>query len=128
MARRSPRGDDREILLAGFETARGWAGLLVSLATGAIIFTATFVENFVPEGEAIQSLRGVELLETSWIVLGISVIAGVLLLGSLAALLNRGTIASLDIYGRAIRWLAISQIVTFIAGGILLLVFFLKAI
>lgn len=128
MGGRTPRGTEKDVLLAAFEAARSWSGLLVSLATGSIVFTATFVKNFVQEGEKIQDLDGIVLLRVAWIVLGVSVIAGVSLLGNLAALLNKGNTSSLDIYGRETRVLAIGQILTFIAGGVLLLVFFVKVL
>lgn len=123
-----PRGSDKEILLAGFEMARVWSGLLVSLSAASIVFTATFVKNFIPEDKTVQDLQGLILLEAAWVVLGISIIAGVLLLGNLAGLLNKGNVSDLDVYGPVTRFFAVSQILTFITGGSLLLVFFLKVV
>ena len=122
------RGSDKDILLAGFEAARLWSGLLVTLAAGAIVFTATFAENFVPEGQPLKNVANLDLLEAGWIVLGVSVIVGVLLLGTLTASLNKGSADALDVYAPMTRLLAVSQILTFICGGILLMVFFVKVV
>jgi len=117
------RGQDKDILLAAFETARAWSGLIVTLSTGAIVFTAVFRKDFAPKGQPLE-IPGILL--TAWILFGAAATIGVLLLGNLAALLNKGRVEDLDVYSGSTRLLAVSQWLSFIVGLVFLLVFFAK--
>ena len=111
---------DRDILLKAFETTRAWSALLVTLATGGIVFTAIFRRDFAPKYGDIQAS---DVLLATWIVLGVSALSGVFLLGTLTAILNKGDKDELDVYQSTGWFFALVQLVTFVAGLGLLLAF-----
>lgn len=104
---------DKDVLLHAYQTARAWASLLVSLATGIIVFTAIFKRDIAVEG---QPLQATGWLLTSWIVLGISTLCGVLYLATLIPQLNSGLKKKLDLYSIQPRLLALLLWITFLAG------------
>jgi len=109
-----------DIKLKGFETAHAWSRLIVTLATGGILFTATFKENFAAAGTA---LTCTDALIGSWIALGIAAFLSVLFVGALVAKLNEGDEDSLDVYKGPPLIIGILQNVAFFIGLILLLSF-----
>ena len=113
---------DKEILLKAFETAKSWSGLLITLSTGAIIFTAIFRRDFTPANQPMQSPC---LLITTWIILGLSAIFGVIFLGVLGAILNKGNQAELNLYSGTCRIIALLQIILFLIGIGVLIAFLL---
>jgi hypothetical protein len=104
---------DKEIKLQAFETVRTWSSLLITLSTGAIVFTATFRKEFVPAGEP---LANVPVLLGSWVALGFAILFGVFVLSTLAATLNKGDVSQLDVYKPVTRISALIQLVAFIVG------------
>jgi hypothetical protein len=111
---------DKEIKLQAFETVRTWSSLLITLSTGAIVFTATFRKEFVPAGE---KLANVPVLLGSWVALGFAILFGVLVLSTVAATLNKGDVNQLDVYKFATRISALIQLVAFVVGIALVAVF-----
>lgn len=104
---------DKDILLHGYQTARAWSSLIVSLSTGVIVFTAIFKRDIAPQGEAPQATC---VLLASWILLGLATFFGVLYLGSLISQLNKGREEQLGLYAGAPRVLACLQWSTFLIG------------
>ena len=104
---------EKDILLQGYHTARAWSSLIVSLSTGVIVFTAIFKRDIAHEGQALQSTC---VLISSWILLGIAIIAGVMYLGSLISQLNKGQEKQLQLYAGMPRTLALIQWVAFLLG------------
>jgi hypothetical protein len=89
------------------------ASLLVTLSTGTIVFTATFRKDLAPEGEA---LRDIGWLLGAWVALGLAVLLGIVVIGALAATLNKGEVDNLDVYERSTKWAAVAQFVFFLFG------------
>lgn len=104
---------DKDILLKAFDTARAWSGLLITLSTGAIVFTAIFKRGFSPTNQPIEFPC---LLITTWIILGLSVVLGVTFLGVLSTTLNKGKQADLDLYNCTCRGVGLSQVILFLIG------------
>lgn len=89
MSKRLEQGSnkDKDILLHGYQVARGWSGLIVSLSTGIIVFTATFRRYMVPEGQPVEAMN---FLKASWAMLGIAILFGIVYLSTLIPQLNKG--------------------------------------
>lgn len=104
---------DISILLSAYQMARQWSGLLVSLSTGAIVFTAIFKRDIAPEG---QTLQATNALLASWVLLGIATLLGILYLGTLISQLNKGNKDNLSVYAGTPRCLALLQWTSFVAG------------
>lgn len=109
-----------DIKLKCFDTVHSWSRLIVTLATGGILFTAIFKEHFSASGKALSCT---EALFVAWIALGLAAVLGVLVVGALVAKLNSGNESSLDVYSGAVRYLAVLQSVLFLSGLGLLLIF-----
>lgn len=104
---------DKDILLHAYEAAKTWSTLIVSLSTGVIVFTAIFKKDIAQAAEPLQATYA---LLTSWILLGLAILFGILYLGSLASQLNEGRKEKLNIYGVTQRVLAFLQWITFLVG------------
>lgn len=108
---------DKDILLHGYETARAWSGLLISLSTGSIIFTATFKDKFVLKGQDLQALGW---LLATWIGFAMTVLAGLAFIAALIPHLSSGKVNDLDLYAGWPCFYASLQWICFFLG----LVFF----
>lgn len=104
---------DKDIQLQAVETVRTWASLIITISTGTIVFTATFVKDLVPQGE---TLVATDKLLVSWIALAISTVLGVFVFSTLVARLNEGEANQLDMYSSPLRWFAVGQFLAFIIG------------
>jgi hypothetical protein len=111
---------DKEIKVQAFETVRTWSSLLITLSTGAIVFTATFRKEFVPAG---KKLANVDVLLGSWVALGLAILFGVFVLSTLAATLDKGDVNQLNVYKLATRITAFIQLLAFIVGIALVALF-----
>jgi hypothetical protein len=101
------------------EISVSWSRLIVTLSTGAIIFTSIFRDSFVPTG---QDLDIPNLLISIWSIFGVSTIMGIMFLGSLTAALTKNE-KNIDLYGSVTQVIGIIQVISFLIGIILLIVF-----
>ena len=97
-----------------------WSALIVTLATGGIILTSIFSQDFVPAGEIIAHEW---LLIATWSSLGLAAIVGVLFLGVITARLSLGQDSDLDVYSPSLRIMGIIQFGSFLAGIAFLIIF-----
>ena len=111
---------DKEILLKAIDTARAWSSMIVTLSTGGIVLTAIFRRDFAAGGAPLEQEW---LLLATWAALAAGAVAGVGFLSALTAILSTGNVDRLDLYNGAVRWIAIVQLVVFVAGVICFVVF-----
>jgi hypothetical protein len=111
---------DKDILLRGYETARAWSGLITSLATGIIVFTAVFKRDIVPEGQVMQASG---FLLASWILLGIAAFSGLCYLATLIPQLHSGQKGNLNLYAKEPKIFAVLQWFSFGLGALLFIYF-----
>jgi len=113
MSQKQKPQKDTDILLHAYEMAKTWSTLIVSLSTGVIVFTAIFKKDIAQSAETLDATCA---LITSWILLGLAILSGILYLGSLASQLNEGLKEKLNIYDVIPRILAFLQWITFFVG------------
>lgn len=110
----------REIRFKAFDMARTWSGLVVTLSTGGIVFTAIFRKDFAPQGQALEATG---YLLASWVGFGLAAVCGVLFLSTMVATLAKADQNELDVYGGAMRFVAVVQLLSFAVGVSALLTF-----
>ncbi len=105
---------EAELRLKAFDTVLEWSKQILTLTTAILVLTATFIKSLIP---ASQSMVCKSLLWWSWFSLGLSIFAGLCVLGSIAADYNsakNGT--KLDIFDGRASWFGIAQVLLFMAG------------
>ncbi|PKB72425.1 MAG: hypothetical protein BZY87_00300 [SAR202 cluster bacterium Io17-Chloro-G6] len=120
MADNSKTELDKSANLVAFEFTRSWSVLMITLSTGSILFTAVFQDKFGATGEGISSP---EILLSSWILFGMSIIFGIGSIGSLVSQLIVSQGEYLDLYRNPIRIFFAFQLSFFLSGVGLVLVF-----
>jgi hypothetical protein len=103
---------------ASFEFAKEVVTQVIGLCTAVIAVSATFAKDFQVPDKVITY----RWLFTAWVLLLISLIAGVLTLQSMAGVLAAGPVQSDAINDFAIRSKAYVEIVAFLAGVTLIVV------
>jgi len=112
-----------EYITKAFDFADGWAKLLSSLAAGTLALSATFIKDILPEG---SSLHAKPILFVAWSILGITILLGPLLMGSLIWELNKSDDSEPDAATGPIRLLGTLQALSFLAGILLFALFVAK--
>jgi len=100
-----------EIQLKAFDSVLEWSKLLVTIASGTLVLSATFVKDIVA-GHVINWWP----LWYSWIAFLVSSAFGICVVGALSAQLNRGEVSALDVFKGSIRFTATIQVLAFLAG------------
>jgi hypothetical protein len=100
-----------------------WSKQITTLATGTLVLSGTFIQMFF-ENELVK--KGWIL--ASWILMGISILFGVLYLGALCSLLVRAgepnaNVANLTIYSRPAVWIALIHVFAFLLGLVAFIIF-----
>jgi hypothetical protein len=95
-----------------------WAKVITALGTGSLVLSAALLSN-VLKGTA--RLPG--LLIGSWVLFGVSVFFGVMLLGNVCFLFTRACTAGPSIYNKTTRTLAIVHLAAFLLGVAVFLAF-----
>jgi hypothetical protein len=103
-------GDDRREALKG---AVDYTRLLTTLATGAVVLSATFLDKF-------YAGRDVGLLIASWVVLGASVLAGLFAVGEYV---NQFAESTLRVRRDTMEVMNLLQFILMVAGVVLFAVF-----
>ena len=103
-----------------FASASDTSKQLIALATGLLALEITFAKEVIVRLDAVAKC----LIGTSWVLLLLSVVAGVWTLLALAGTLGQTTVPTAQsIFGRNVRVPAILQILLFL-GGLILTVWF----
>lgn len=106
--------------LKAFDFASDATKLLISLATGVIALTVTFLKNVVPSGDGNTEL----LLGAAWVLYGLSVLFGLVTLLALAGELDpHNEPASPSIYTIGIRIFSLGQMILFLVATICIIWF-----
>lgn len=106
--------------LKAFDFASDATKLLISLATGVIALTVTFLKNVVPSGDGNTQF----LLGAAWVLYGLSVLFGLITLLALAGELDpHDASASPSIYMAGIRVFSIGQMILFLLATICIIWF-----
>ena len=92
-----------------------WSNILVALSTGIIIFSSIFILSS-------DSFQYTTLLLLTWVSLGLSVLAGMIIMIFIMAFLNEGSLTLLDTYTLRARQSAFVQLLFFLIGVGLLLI------
>lgn len=123
--------DDRDqklqIKLQAFAILVTWSRLLTTIAAGVLALSVTFFRVIEPSSssEASQqaSLELPWLLIASWSALFISLVFGAILVGSLSAHLNIGSVETLSTQKPSILWKTFAQWISFLLGILLFAIF-----
>lgn len=91
------------------ETLIDIAKLLITLSSGFLAFTATLLSNFQGSSSAGSNVSNFGLLATSWTVIVVSIISGVLGIGSIATTAQENGIYNIDI-NNTNKYLAVQQV------------------
>lgn len=110
--------DDKEIKIKAFETILEWAKQIITIAAATVVLSATFIKDIFG-GKIICK----EVLLASWFSFLLSILVGVVVVGALAAHLNTGKVAELDIFRGSIKINALIQVILFMAGMVLFIAF-----
>ena len=107
--------------LKAFDTVLEWSKQIVTIAAALLIFSTTFIREVVPDN---QEMLAQNALLTSWGFLLTSVIFGLLVMGALAASLNKTVkVATLDVFTLSSRIMSLLQFFLFLAGIVLFMWF-----
>ncbi len=102
--------DSGETKLKAFDFFKEAAVQLITLASGALVLTATFYKDILSGATGYHVL-----LECSWALFFLSVASGIGVLGALSTELNDAAGAErLQLYSKNVRWSAFLQLVTFV--------------
>ena len=105
----------KDVRLKLIDTTQEWSKQIVTLATGTLVLSATFLKDLFG-----KALHAEGALLTCWVSLTVAACAGALFLGALSALLGRAAtdrnLTKIDVFATSSRLLAFVQIVTFIVG------------
>ncbi len=116
-----------DIKIKSYEIALSWSKHITTLSTGTLILSATFLKNVLDNGYCNENL-----LVISWILYGASILFGFFFIGflngSLADCNSDSDVEELDIYKGTPRILGLLQVLPFIAGMILFIIFASKNI
>ncbi len=113
--------DKKEMRIKAVESALEWSKQITTLATGTLVLSGTFIKDLF-SGQIVW--KGFIL--ACWIGMGISVLFGILYLGSLCYLLSSSKKAEqLDIYGSG-RIIGVIHVLTFFLGLAAFIVFLTK--
>src|SRR5262245_21985247 len=110
--------DPTPISLKAFDMVSEWSRHITTIASATLVLSATFIKDIIS-----GSATSIGMLTWAWITLLLSILAGVFVLGSLTASLNKH---KLDVYAWGIKITAIFQVVLFL-GGISLFIWFVYA-
>jgi hypothetical protein len=115
-----PEGDTK---LKAFDFVKDWAIQLITLASAILVLSATFYKD-ISSGAPVHRW----LLEWSWFLLFLSILAGISVLGALSYELNEALEAkTLDVYRANVCWTALAEASTFwVAVGLFVLFIFLN--
>lgn len=110
---------------AAFASAADICKQLITLATGVLALEITFVKDIAPHPGNLD----VWLLESSWTMLSISVLAGLTALMALAGSAGQDTPPKASaIYGSNVKFPMLVQILGFVIGLVLSVVFGMRGI
>jgi hypothetical protein len=108
-----------EIKLKAFDTLLEWTRQIAILASATIVLSATFTKDLII-GAPVHGGR----LFISWLLLGVSLGANIVVTGIVASELNATKdIATLDIFAPRIRFSFLAQICFFVVGMLLFVLF-----
>ena len=105
-------GSGSENKRTAFEMADAWAKQIATLATGALVLSATFIKDILPKDEKVD---GELFIYFAWALLLVSAVLGLVVLGALTSHLSRND-GKLDVYAPSIRLSALAQFASFIVG------------
>jgi outer membrane protein OmpA-like peptidoglycan-associated protein len=97
--------------LKAFDSVSEWSKQITTIASATLVLSATFIKDML-SGHTTST----GYLWTSWVLLLLTIVAGVFVLGTLAAPLNSGNPNNLDVYSGPIAGAAIAQILLFLLG------------
>jgi outer membrane protein OmpA-like peptidoglycan-associated protein len=100
-----------KLRLKAFDSVSDWSKQITTIASATLVLSATFIKDML-SGHTTST----GYLWTSWVLLLLTIVAGVFVLGTLAAPLNRGNPNNLDVYSVPIACAAIAQILLFLLG------------
>jgi len=105
--------------IKAFEFAQEVTKQVITLSTGVLSLSVTFMKDIIPENEFTHGLKS--LLAASWIVFSIAILFGILALMAMTGNLSK---PSKDgPYSNNIRFFAGLQIITFFIGIVLTVIF-----
>lgn len=116
LSKKSHNGGTEEDRRDALDAIADFTKLLVSLATGTVVLSATFLETFY-EG------RSINLLITSWSLTGLSVLLGVVAFGQYIAQLAESNLKPRQ---SGVEYLNLAQLLTFAIGVALFAIFAVK--
>ena len=112
---------EAELRLKAFDTVLEWSKQILTITTAILVLSAAFIKNLVPD---LQLMRCQSLLWMSWLSLLASIVTGICVLGSIAACYNSTkNYTKLDISVGGPKWFGMAQIILFMAGVGLFLLF-----
>jgi outer membrane protein OmpA-like peptidoglycan-associated protein len=103
--------DAADLRLKAFDSVSEWSKQIVTIASATLVLSATFIKD-VLSGNSIHNAY----LTAAWIFLLLCIVSGVLVLSTLAASLNKGDPADLDVYGPSTVAVAVVHVLLFLAG------------
>lgn len=95
--------------LKALDAALEWSKQITTLATGTLVLSATFIKDLFAKIIYCKSI-----ILTCWVLMGVSILFGILYLGSLCSLLSSGK--KFNIYEAPSVVLAVIQVSAFILG------------
>ena len=107
-----------------FDFAQDTTKQVLTLSTGIIALTITFIKEIA--GDAPES--AMKFIEISWVLYLASILAGLLTLMALTGSLGELKEGSASVYERSIRIVAGLQLLCFLGGLVLTVVFGVKAL
>ncbi len=112
-----------ELRLKSVETALEWTKQIIALASGILVVSGTFIKDLFA-----GKIAGFGYLTWCWISLCVSILFGLLFMGSLCSLLAQRKVREVSIYSQPARTLGVIHFGAFFAAMALFAVFALKNI
>lgn len=107
-----------ELLTKAVESALEWSKQIITLSTGTLVISGTFIRNVFSGVIASKAW-----IFWSWALLSVSILTGILYLGTLCKMLNDGKSENLDIYSWPSRFFALIHVLSFFSGMVLFVIF-----
>jgi hypothetical protein len=103
------------------EVALEWSKQIITLATGTIVLSGTFIKDIFATNLSSDQILSREWLFACWVAMLLAVIFSILFIGALTSLLSQA--GTPDVFSGMSRGLAVLEVSTFVFGVVAFVVF-----